>query len=75
MKATQSMRTFEICIYFIIFIQNSLAQNLIYTSGYSNVMQYYLLDVEGDEPILYDYGQQEDVDPNLTFIDIFSGQK
>ena len=69
------MKILKIFIYFIIFIQKSFAQNLIYTSGYSNVMQYYLLDVDGNEPILYDYGQQEDVDPNLTFIDIFSGQK
>ena len=67
-------KKFQIFSFFIFFqscTNNGSAQQLVITSGYSSVIQFFLLDLEADDPTLYEYGQQ-DVDPNLTFIDIFS---
>ena len=47
-------------------------ENLVVTSGYSNLFQFYVLDLEASEPTLYDFGAQEVDDPNLTFSDTYT---
>ena len=70
-KSVSKFQILKIFFFFQSCTNNGSAQQLVITSGYSSVIQFFLLDLEADDPTLYEYGQQ-DVDPNLTFIDIFS---
>ena len=62
-------------LYFIVFSPALILaqnENLVITSGYSNLFQFYVLDLEASEPTLYDFGAQEVDDPNLTFSDTYT---
>ena len=72
-----SSNNFLFSFFFVFFIISPtliLAQNenLVITSGYSNLFQFYVLDLEASEPTMYDFGAQEVDDPNLTFSDTYT---
>ena len=73
---TVTMRSLLVLIWILIlasafFPYNSDAQNLVFTSGYSQMEHSFILDLEAGS--LSEAGQQE-VEPNLTFMDV-SGKK
>ena len=77
MKILSCSTKFLFSVFFVFFIFSPtliLAQNenLVITSGYSNLFQFYVLDLEASEPTLYDFGAQEVDDPNLTFSDTYT---
>jgi len=68
---THTMRSLVVLIWFLFLgsaaIGGANAQNLVFTSGYSQTEQSFILDLEAGS--LSEAGQQE-TEPNLTFMDI-----